>query len=238
LYCLLVFGPEAKTRVWLVVDGDTLYVDRNGNGDLTGAGKRVAMPPFHKSEHPCFEEDRKVEAGDITDGPRTHLGLEVTQMRVRRDFVARSEKEKEFKQFFDRFMRQTREGVIYDVELLVDLPARPGDGGHGLPRVRQVAYADWHGFLEFADRPQKAPVIHFGGPLAMYLNPDATLARGDSASELKTSVGTPGLGNGTFAISAYDRVPRDVHPVAEVAFPAAAAGAAPVVRKVVLEKRC
>jgi hypothetical protein len=23
-YCLLVFGPEAKARVWLVLDGDTL----------------------------------------------------------------------------------------------------------------------------------------------------------------------------------------------------------------------
>ena len=40
-YCLLVFGPEAKVRVWLVLDGDTLYVDRNGNGDLTEAGERV-----------------------------------------------------------------------------------------------------------------------------------------------------------------------------------------------------
>src|SRR5947208_1440560 len=38
-YCLLVFGPEAKTRVWLVLDadafGDILFVGRNGNGDLT-----------------------------------------------------------------------------------------------------------------------------------------------------------------------------------------------------------
>jgi len=34
-YCLLVFGPEAKYRVWLVLDGNTLYVDRNGKGDLT-----------------------------------------------------------------------------------------------------------------------------------------------------------------------------------------------------------
>ena len=25
-YCLLVFGPEAKHRVWLVLDGDVLYV--------------------------------------------------------------------------------------------------------------------------------------------------------------------------------------------------------------------
>jgi hypothetical protein len=40
-YCLLVLGPAAKTRVWLVRDGDTLYVDRNGNGDLTEAGEAV-----------------------------------------------------------------------------------------------------------------------------------------------------------------------------------------------------
>src|SRR5438067_1165710 len=49
-YCLLVFGPEAKTKVWLVLDGDTLYVDRNGNGDLTENGERVAMPPFKKPQ--------------------------------------------------------------------------------------------------------------------------------------------------------------------------------------------
>jgi len=40
-YCLLVFGVETKTRVWLVLDGDVLYVDRNGNGDLTEKGERV-----------------------------------------------------------------------------------------------------------------------------------------------------------------------------------------------------
>jgi hypothetical protein len=52
-YCLLVFGPEAKTRVWLVLDGDTLYVDRNGNGDLTEDGERV--------------EARKADWGDPGD---------------------------------------------------------------------------------------------------------------------------------------------------------------------------
>src|SRR5262245_4656122 len=40
-YCLLVFGPEAKTRVWLVRDGKILYVDRNRNGDLTAKGNAV-----------------------------------------------------------------------------------------------------------------------------------------------------------------------------------------------------
>jgi hypothetical protein len=41
-YCLVVLGPEAKSRVWLVRDGDLLYVDRQGNGDLTGKDQSVA----------------------------------------------------------------------------------------------------------------------------------------------------------------------------------------------------
>src|SRR5262249_51557517 len=40
-YCLLVFGPEAKSRTWLVRDDEAIYVDRNGNGDLTGDSKRI-----------------------------------------------------------------------------------------------------------------------------------------------------------------------------------------------------
>src|SRR5215831_13810140 len=40
-YCLVVYGPEAKTRVWLVLDGDVLYADRNGDGDLTGKDERI-----------------------------------------------------------------------------------------------------------------------------------------------------------------------------------------------------
>src|SRR5258708_40223678 len=42
-YCLLVFGPETKDRVWLVLDGKTLFVDRNANGDLTEEGERLAV---------------------------------------------------------------------------------------------------------------------------------------------------------------------------------------------------
>src|SRR6516162_5852375 len=42
-YCLMVFGPEAKERVWLVLDGKSLYVDRNANGDLTDEGERLGV---------------------------------------------------------------------------------------------------------------------------------------------------------------------------------------------------
>src|SRR5260370_27637620 len=53
-YCLLVFGPEAKTKVWLVQDGDTLYVDRNGNGDLTEPDKKVAAEKQEGAEEGQF----------------------------------------------------------------------------------------------------------------------------------------------------------------------------------------
>ncbi|HYT94281.1 MAG TPA: hypothetical protein VEL76_36535, partial [Gemmataceae bacterium] len=74
-YCLLVFGLDAKTRVWLVQDGDTLYVDRNGNGDLTGDGKRVKV----KQQGDSF---RSFEVGDLTIDGLTHTGLSVTQMKA------------------------------------------------------------------------------------------------------------------------------------------------------------
>lgn len=40
-YCLLLVGEPSPQRIWLVLDGDTLYVDRNADGDLTDPGKQV-----------------------------------------------------------------------------------------------------------------------------------------------------------------------------------------------------
>jgi hypothetical protein len=72
-YCLLVFGPDAKTRVWLVLDGDVLYVDRNGNGDLTAQGKRVARlgalgdvtEPGHGTKHTALTVTRWTDGGMV-----------------------------------------------------------------------------------------------------------------------------------------------------------------------------
>jgi hypothetical protein len=84
-YCLLLFGPQAKTRVWLVLDGDVLYVDRNGNGNLTEKGKQVAalkpahvfaagniMEPDRGSKHTGLllkpEKDGRMVISIMTDG--------------------------------------------------------------------------------------------------------------------------------------------------------------------------
>jgi hypothetical protein len=69
-YCLLLFGPKAETRVWLVRDGDALYVDRNGNGDLTEPDE-VVPKPANLSTFSC---------GDVLsrDGKTTYPGLSVS----------------------------------------------------------------------------------------------------------------------------------------------------------------
>src|SRR4051812_13656342 len=62
-YCLLVFGPEAKTRVWVVLDGDVLYLDRNGNSDLTDPGERIAAQEDRRdrAESPDIAAVRRFE---------------------------------------------------------------------------------------------------------------------------------------------------------------------------------
>jgi hypothetical protein len=40
-YALLLFGPRAEFHVWAVLDGETLYLDRNQDGDLIAADERI-----------------------------------------------------------------------------------------------------------------------------------------------------------------------------------------------------
>src|SRR5262249_13861078 len=116
----------------------------------------------------------------------------------------------------------------------------PKGAGKGAPEAvpSQVVYADHQGMLRFADRPQDAPIVHFDGPLAMTLHPMQKLVRGQEI-ELRTGLGTPGLGKGTFAMIMYEgRVRAGVHPVAEIEFPPAAPGKEPLRATVTLSKRC
>jgi hypothetical protein len=68
-YCQLVFGPQAKQSIWLVLDGEDLYVDRNGNSDLTEDGECVTRKPVFKGGG--FE----VPKLDIGDGTTTYSNL-------------------------------------------------------------------------------------------------------------------------------------------------------------------
>ncbi|MSU80007.1 MAG: hypothetical protein EXS16_18195 [Gemmataceae bacterium] len=54
-YALLVFGKDARTRIWIVRDDKSLYVDHNGNGDLTEPSERM------DNQYGSFNIDQLVE---------------------------------------------------------------------------------------------------------------------------------------------------------------------------------
>jgi hypothetical protein len=204
-YCLLVLGPGAKTRVWLVRDGDTLYVDRNGNGDLTEANEKVVAEKRKYSS----PDDRNYSfaAGELREGGRRHLNLSV----------------------------EVRDGQ-YDVGLEVEVPGHRGLGAGG--RLVQGAGLDRGGPLQFADRPQEAPIIHFGGPWTVGLYRQTTLWL-ERSNDLALVFGTPGLGAGTFAHVGYEGVvPDNLAPRLEIAFPPRKPGGRPVVAGYELKDRC
>jgi hypothetical protein len=122
--------------------------------------------------------------------------------------------------------------------LEVEMPGRTGAGRSG--RVEQYAAArDPGGVLKFADRPDDAPIINFGGPfqITLYDNrPRLTIGR---ETELILGVGTPGLGSGTTAYFAYEKlIPENVHPKVEFTYPPSAAGETPKTELYELKERC
>jgi hypothetical protein len=70
-YALLLFGHEAGRRVWVVIDAETVFVDRNGDGDLTAADERLGK----------IDDDKEIEITD-PDGKTRYL---IASLRVYRD---------------------------------------------------------------------------------------------------------------------------------------------------------
>jgi hypothetical protein len=209
-YCLLVFGPEAKTRMWLVLDGKVLYADRKGDGDLTGANQRVASPT-----------GRSFNIGTITlaDGKTRYYDMKVRVWKEGQVQVS-LERKGDFshrKDYGKDALWQCAGASYVDREWAKD----PG------------VYVEEHHF-QFADRPQDAPIAHFDGPLTLkILDRKLAFVRGGTSSTFSVSVGTPGLGKGAFTQILF----RDGDPngVAEIVFPHRDPKAKPIVVKVILQ---
>jgi hypothetical protein len=66
LYLLLAVGPDSADRVWVVLDGTKLYVDANGNGDLTEPGEQffaLAIGGGANPRNPFFQVSELVTPG-------------------------------------------------------------------------------------------------------------------------------------------------------------------------------
>jgi hypothetical protein len=213
-YCLLLFGPEAKTRVWLVFDGDDLYIDRNANGDLTEEGEKVA--PEKKEEVPGGTTRYVFRAGPVTevDGKTRHPDVRLDADRGRDGR-------------WSLYCTSVNVRGKYGETVLT--PRRP---------VRVVAGRPAAG-LSLGTKPEEAPVLHFHAPLALTDWPvrPMELGRGKKGDVQLTIVGKAADG----ALAPWvgiDSVPKDVHPVAEIELPSGGERAKPLQVKIVLDQRC
>jgi hypothetical protein len=226
-YCLLVFGPAARERVWLVQDGDKLFVDRNGNGDLTEPGKKV---PAATDAGPK-ENGYTFEAGELSVGGKIHKGLAVsfTPLKQYADNPALAE------------VAAIRDALKADpavvvAQLSLDVESTRFKGAGIGERIAQLTgFYDLSGVLTFAEKPADAPVIHFDGPLTVTFYGEIPKVRLGRDNDLILTVGTPGRGAGSFAMLAYqDTIPKGVHPKVEVRWP----GDPPVKEWFELKQRC
>jgi len=224
-YCLLALGPEPGTRVWLVQDGDTLYVDRNGNGDLTAPADKVAAEKQDAADEGAYI----FKAGDICDGERLHKELTV--------YVNKLDRLAEIDENVKTFAQRNPGGRGYQVFLEVEMPGWKGAGIGG--RVQQrVFYLDANGVFQFADRAADAPIVHFGGPWQVsFFGPQKLTVGRDS--DVVLGVGSPGIGPGSTAWIGYEGViPTDKHPTLEVEYSPKHAGDRPVREHYELKRRC
>jgi RNA polymerase sigma factor (sigma-70 family) len=222
-YALLVFGPEAKKRVWLVVDGETLYVDRNGNGDLTEAKERIAGPKNVKIGNPgLYKWMNSFDIGEV-EGLRLRLYFWVRDKK----FVPDND--------FDEKTRKVHEEHGWEFATLSRVKR---DGSNILQASMGIP-------VTFCRWPQDAQICHLAGPLTLFpkvKGDDRPFVRGED-NWFQIHIGTPGLPpryrtDPVYAQVATSEVPADVHPVAHFEFPHKDVKQPPIKRRVVLDQRC
>lgn len=230
-YGLLVFGPHAKDRVWLVQDGDVLYVDRNGNGDLTEPGEKILA---EKNAGRDPEEDGYLfEVGDVTVGRRKHKGLTVYVTPLKRYADGSWGKRTEVK----AALTKDPKALVVSLRVDADVPGIKG-GGVGGRVVFIAGPLDLIGLLQFADAPTKAPAIHLGPPFQITFHNTRPTLRPGRDSDFTLVVGSPGVGPGTFAMIGYqDMIPNEAKPLVELVFPAHAK-APPIKTRFEIKDRC
>jgi hypothetical protein len=231
-YALLVFGPSASERVWLVHDRDLLYVDRNADGDLTGAGKRVTAEK--KPESNPQQDGYEFQAGELTLGERTHKGLYVWLSPLKRYADASSGKQDNVK----AALLKNPQALATLIRLDVSAPGIKGGGLDGRLEFFAGPF-DPNGVLQFADSPDQAPIINFGNPWQVTFESQPPALRVGASTKAVLVIGCPGVGTGTFAQLCYEHtVPAGARPVLELSIPAPGHGKSPVHQIVPIAGRC
>jgi hypothetical protein len=243
-YALLVFGRKAQTRVWVVLDlvaepwekdgsKNALYIDRDGDGDLTGPSEKVTCTMTKHATDVSFSPQPSItysphfDAGDLVerDGKTKHTGLTID---------------------VGSYIQRHR-----SVSLMVKVNGRYEQFAGGMllkfaDRPQDAPIIHFNGPLTFR-LAMETGILHV--PIHYDDKPDPkwydehppkyeehSLVRGESRV-LIAQIGTPGLGRGTFAAVSAGLPPSDLHPAAELELPSAP-GEKVDRLKVPLDSRC
>jgi hypothetical protein len=225
-YALAVFGPEAAFKVWLVLDGEVLYVDKNGDGDLTDPSERFCL---EKDEHGRFV----FKVSDITSGGEVYANLEVRTTGKLRDHAGTYGRLPDFQSLIAADPETLGYAVSIDVPL--SRPLHDEKGRRVTSARHYVTLADANGILQFTDSPADAPIFHFGGLWTIWPGVGQKFVLG-RAEEFTALIGTPGHGPGTLAVIQHGIVPAKAQPVLDAEF--REKNGRVVAARLVLEGRC
>lgn len=231
-YGLIVFDAEAQQRVWMIHDGEHLWVDKNGNGDLTDEGEKVLA---EKPEIALATEERSYgfNVGEITVAGQTHKGLTVSAIPLRQY----RDSELANLPAVAQWLKNNPNGFCYSVTVDAVRPRLKGGGLDGCVTF-SCGPVDLNGLLRFAPSPADAPIIHLGKRLELSFYASRPTLRVGHGSEWMLVVGSPGVGPGTFAaIDHTDTIPKHAYPAAEVTFPSLK-DHSPIVEHFEFKERC
>jgi hypothetical protein len=196
-YALLAFGPKAEHRHWLVLDGNSLYFDRNGNGDLTEAGERIEVFADYTDD-----TQRYFKLGDLTTGGRAHVKL----VAVVKPIKAVRERDSA-----PAVGSLDVNSATLEVWGEFEIPGYRGRCDHGrVPRM--VGPFDHDGYLLWKPSPSEASIVHFGEAWSLQMQGVQQVLIGIE-NDLIINVGSRGFGTGTFAKLGYEYlVPEGIQP--------------------------
>lgn len=197
-FCFWQFPGSKKHRVLVVADGKYLFVDRNGNHDLTEADERVLST---KNE---YSPDRSFvfNIGKISVAGATHVMTELTIHPL--EYAGRDNAK--IKQLLDK----DPQANSYLLSSQIQTERFHGSGLNGRVPVL-VGSTDLDGVLQFGKTIETAPTIDLLGDLEIRLYSKIKLRPG-SQPDITTVVGTPGTAPGIFAMISYEDVIPEVYP--------------------------
>jgi hypothetical protein len=223
-YALLVLGPEAERRVWFAVDGEDLYADLNGNGDLTEPGEKLHASSTGSQESfiPLWREWRIPGLAGSDRWSDIKVKFNVLNPSWRPSPTAGN------RAYMDRFMdgvAKTPGANISNIEVTI--------GGTRTQFCNAM----------FATSAEKAPVFHMDAPLTVGVLETIVphvLGRTPDLERVQVAVGTPGSGGdqpGCFSYLMYQCLPEAARPVLEIEFPLADGKRSPATR-FPLDEKC